>query len=97
MRERVSASAKEAIDADQLSSTKKIKTKNDKGISYGHLHYVSSCRIDGLRCMIDCVWAVNYSVPIEFNDKQIRSINRILYAESIKAMIFVDATYEFTR
>ena len=94
---RNSKKAEEAIDAYQLAAINMIKDKNYDGIICGHLHYPTIRELDGVRYMNDGDWVENCSALIELSDGQIRLIKGVSHPESVKEMIFVDATDEFTR
>ena len=89
--------AEEAIDTYQLAAINMIKNKNYDGIICGHLHYPTIREFDGVRYMNDGDWVENCSALIELSDGQILLIKGVSHPESVKEMIFVDATDEFTR
>lgn len=94
---RNSAKAEEAIDAYQLAAINMIKSKHYDGIICGHLHYPTIREVDGLHYMNDGDWVENCSALIELTHGEIRLIKGVSHPESVKEMIFVDATDEFTR
>ena len=94
---RNSKKAEEAIDAYQLATINMIKNKNYDGIICGHLHYPTIRELDGVRYMNDGDWVENCSALIELSDGQILLIKGVSHPESVKEMIFVDATDEVTR
>lgn len=91
-----SKKAEEAIDAYQVAAINMIKNKNYDGIICGHLHYPTIRELDGVRYINDGDWVENCSALIELSDSQIRLIRGVSHPESVKEMIFVDATDEFT-
>ena len=94
---RNSAKAEEAIDAYQRAAIAMAKDKGFDGIICGHLHYPTIREIDGVRYLNDGDWVENCSALIELNDGQIRLYKGMSHPTSVKDMIFVDATDEFSR
>ncbi|MGB2261938.1 MAG: UDP-2,3-diacylglucosamine diphosphatase [Luminiphilus sp.] len=94
---RNSAKAEEAIDAYQRAAIAMAKDKGFDGIICGHLHYPTIREVDGVRYLNDGDWVENCSALIELNDGQIRLYKGMSHPTSVKDMIFVDATDEFSR
>ena len=73
------------------------KDKGFDGIICGHLHYPTIREVHGLQYLNDGDWVENCSALIELSDGQIRLVKGISHPTSVKEMIFVDATDEFSK
>ncbi len=93
---RNSAKAEEAIDAYQRAAIAMAKDKGFDGIICGHLHYPTIRKVDGVHYLNDGDWVEKCSALIELNDGQIRLVKGISHQTSVKEMVFVDATNEFS-
>jgi UDP-2,3-diacylglucosamine pyrophosphatase LpxH len=89
--------AEEAINAYQLAAINMVKDKGYDGIVCGHLHFPTLRTDDGVMYFNDGDWVENCTALIELEDGSIRLIKGVSHPESIKQMIFIDATDEFTR
>ena len=92
-----SAKAEQAIDAYQLAAINMAKDKGYDGIICGHLHYPTIRQQDGVLYCNDGDWVENCSALIEDDAGNLRLIRGESHPESIKRMIFIDATDEFTK
>ena len=84
-----------AIRAYQLAAIKLAKDKGFDGIVCGHLHYPAIRRREGVLYCNDGDWVENCSALLEDFDGALSLIKGISHPDSVKDMIFVDATHEF--
>lgn len=89
--------AEQAIDAYQRAAIHMASSKGYDGIICGHLHYPTIRRENGILYCNDGDWVENCSALIEDSNGELRLIRGESHPESIKHMIFIDATEEFTR
>ena len=87
--------ADKAISAYQMAAIHLAKDKGYDGIICGHLHYPAIRRHDGVLYCNDGDWVENCSALLEDASGRLRLIKGGSHPESVKDMMFVDATEEF--
>lgn len=87
--------AEKAIGAYQMAAINLAKDKGYDGIICGHLHYPAIRRHEGVLYCNDGDWVENCSALIEDENGELRLIRGVSHPESVKQMVFVDATEEF--
>lgn len=84
--------AEKAISAYQMAAINMTRDKGYDGIICGHLHFPALRRHEGILYCNDGDWVENCTALIETNAGELRLVRGESHPESIKEMIFVDAT-----